>query len=94
MDELWSSASYQAHLLSLPFALAPAAMLIVVAYTVVMRGAPSLRGWLLAHCLSLLPYATVMMLSPSITSEKVAARLFQIAAAFIRWRPPAAPGSS
>lgn len=83
MDELWSSASYQAHLLSLPFALAPAAMLIVVAYTVVMRGAPSLRGWLLAHCLSLLPYATVMMLSPSITSEKVAARLFQIAAAFI-----------
>jgi serine phosphatase RsbU (regulator of sigma subunit) len=83
MRELWSSASYEPHLLSLPFALAPAAMLIVIAYTAVMRGAPALRGWLLVHCLSLLPYATVMMLSPSITSEPVAAKLFQVAAAFI-----------
>lgn len=83
MHDLGSSASYEAHLLSLPFALAPAAMLIVIAYTVVMRGSTSLRGWLLAHCLSLLPYATVMMLSPSITSGPVAAKLFQVAAAFI-----------
>ncbi len=83
MRELWSSASYEPHLLSLPFAIAPAAMLIVIAYTAVMRGAPALRGWLLAHCLSLLPYAIVMMLSPSITSEPVAAKLFQLAAAFI-----------
>ena len=51
MHDLWSSASYEAHLLSLPFALAPAAMLIVIAYTAVMRGAPALRGWLLTHCL-------------------------------------------
>ncbi|MEJ7601826.1 MAG: SpoIIE family protein phosphatase [Kofleriaceae bacterium] len=80
---LWSSANYDPHLLSLPFAIAPAAMLIVIAYTAVMRGAPAVRGFLLAHCLSLLPYALVMMLSPSITSPEVAERLFQYAAAFI-----------
>nr|MDQ3364997.1 hypothetical protein [Myxococcota bacterium] len=81
--ELWSSASYEAHLLSLPFALAPAAMLIVITYTAVMRGAPLLRGYLLMHCLALLPYAAVMMLSPSIKSPEVAEQLFRIAAAFI-----------
>ena len=83
MQGLWSSASYEAHLLSLPFALAPAAMLVVISYAAVMRGAPVLRGWLLAHCLCLLPYGTVLALSPSITSEPVARTLFQVAASFI-----------
>ncbi len=83
MQELWSSASYEAHLLSLPFALAPAAMLIVIAYAAVMRGSPTLRLWLLGHCLSLLPYAVVMMLSPSITDGRVAEKLFQVAVSFI-----------
>jgi hypothetical protein len=40
MHELWSSTSYEPHLLSLPFAVAPAAMLIVIAYAAVMRGVP------------------------------------------------------
>ncbi len=83
MQELWSSASYEAHLLSLPFALAPAAMLIVIAYAAVMRGSPMLRLWLLGHCLSLLPYAVVVMLSPSITDGRVAEKLFQVAVSFI-----------
>ncbi len=83
MHALWSSTSYEPHLLSLLFALAPAAMLIVIAYAAVMRGAPTLRGFLLAHCLALLPYATVMMLSPSITSPAVAEKLFRVAAAFV-----------
>ena len=83
MQELWSSASYEAHLLSVPFALAPAAMLIVIAYAAVMRGSPVLRLWLLGHCLSLLPYAIVMMLSPSITNGPVAEKLFQVAVSFI-----------
>lgn len=83
MQELWSSASYEAHLLSLPFALAPMAMLIVIAYAAVMRGSPVLRLWLLGHCLALLPYALVMMLSPSITDGRVALKLFQVAVAFI-----------
>src|SRR5688572_22234450 len=83
MQELTSAASYAPHLLSLPFALAPAAMLIVIAYTAVMRGAPVLRGYLLAHFVSLLPYGTVMMLSPSITSPEVAEYAFRIGACTI-----------
>jgi len=83
MHELWSSTSYEPHLLSLPFALAPAAMLIVIAYAAVMRGAPTLRGFLLGNCISLLPYSTVVMLSPSIQSPRVAEQLFRIAGAFI-----------
>src|ERR1043165_9586819 len=83
MQEVWSSSSYEPHLLSLPFALAPAAMLIVIAYAAVMRGAPVLRGFLLAHCLSLLPYATAMMLSPSVVDEDAANQLFRIGASTI-----------
>ena len=83
MHGLWSSASYEAHLLSLPFALAPAAMLIVIAYTVTMRGAPVLRGWLLLHVLALLPYAIVMTLSPSIVDADVAQQAFQLGASTI-----------
>lgn len=83
MHDPWSSASYEAHLLSLPFALAPAAMLVVIAYAAVMRGSPAVRGWLLAHCLSLLPYGTVVMLSPSIVDGEVATRLFQLGASTI-----------
>jgi serine phosphatase RsbU (regulator of sigma subunit) len=83
MQELWSSTSYEAHLLSLPFALAPAAMLIVIAYTAVMRGAPVLRGYLLAHCAALLPYSTAVMLSPSVTSPEVTEQLFRFGACTI-----------
>src|ERR1700733_12070019 len=82
MHELWSSSSYQPHLLSLAFALAPAAMLTVIAYAAAMRGAPLLRGFLLIHCLALVPYALVMMLSPSIASASLAEQLFRIAIAF------------
>lgn len=83
MHELWSSRSYEPHLLSLPFALAPATMLIVIAYAAVMRGAPTLRGFLLANFISLFPYSAVVALSPSTRSEAVAGQLFQIAGAFI-----------
>src|SRR5689334_11626693 len=83
MQALWSAASYEPHLLSLPFALAPAAMLSVIAYTAVMRGAPVLRVWLLGHMLALLPYATVLMLSPSIASRAVAKQLFRAASSLI-----------
>jgi serine phosphatase RsbU (regulator of sigma subunit) len=83
MQELWSSASYEPHLLSLPFAFAPAAMLVVVAYALVMRGEPTLRAWMLVHFLALLPYSIVMTLSPSVVSQPAAEALFRIAAAFI-----------
>ena len=83
MHELWASASYEPHLLSLPFAFAPAAMLIVIAYAIVMRGAPGLRGWLLAHCVSLLPYAVTIMMMPSTMSPHAAEQWFRFGASFI-----------
>lgn len=83
MHELWARASYEPHLLSLPFALAPAALLTVIAYAAVMRGPPALRGFLVCHSAALLPYATAMMLSPSLTSPALAEQLFRVAASFI-----------
>ncbi|HEY0251306.1 MAG TPA: hypothetical protein VGC41_07245, partial [Kofleriaceae bacterium] len=83
MHELWSSASYDAHLLSLPFAFAPAAMAVVIAYGIVMRGEPVIRAWMLLHFISLMPYSIVMMLSPSVTSPAAAEALLRVAAAFI-----------
>lgn len=82
MRDAWSS-QLEPHLLSLPFALAPAAMLIVIAYTAVMRGAPVLRGWLFAHALGLLPYAVVVMLAPSITDPALAEALYRISTSVI-----------
>ncbi len=83
MQELWSSASYAPHLLSLPFAFAPVAMLVVITYGLVMRGEPVLRAWLLLHFVALLPYSVTMTLSPSIVSPTAAEALFRVAAAFI-----------
>jgi serine phosphatase RsbU (regulator of sigma subunit) len=83
MHELWSSTSYEPHLLSLPFALAPVAILIAIAYAAVMRGEPVLRGFLLGHSGALLPYSVVLMLSPSIESPVLAEALFRTATAFI-----------
>jgi serine phosphatase RsbU (regulator of sigma subunit) len=83
MQELWASASYQPQLLSLPFAFAPTAMIIVIAYALVMRGEPALRGWMLLHFAALLPYSVMMTLSPSIRSPEAANALFRFAAAFI-----------
>jgi serine phosphatase RsbU (regulator of sigma subunit) len=83
MQELWSSASYEPHLLSLPFAFAPAAMLVVIVYALVMRGEPKLRAWVLVHFAALMPYTLTMALSPSIKSPVAAREAFGIAAAFI-----------
>ncbi|MEP6865367.1 MAG: SpoIIE family protein phosphatase [Deltaproteobacteria bacterium] len=83
MHELWSSASYDAHLLSLPFAFAPAAMIVVIAYAIAMRGEPVLRAWMLLHFVSLMPYSICMAMSPSVTSPAAAEQLFRVAAAFL-----------
>src|ERR1700733_6293551 len=91
MHELWSSASYEPHAWSLAFAFAPAAMSIVIAYAVVMRGASVLRGWLLLHFASLLPYAVCIMLSPSIVTAGVADVWFRIGGACV---PMAAAGGA
>lgn len=83
MQELWSSASYEPHLLSLPFAFAPAAMFIVIAYALVMRGEPKLRAWMLVHFIALMPYSLTMALSPSLRSPAAAAAAFRVAGSFI-----------
>jgi serine phosphatase RsbU (regulator of sigma subunit) len=92
MQELWSSASYEPHLLSVLFAFAPVAMSIVIAYAFVMRGASQLRGWLLLHFGALLPYAITMTLSPSITSKPLAHALFRVAGACIPMAAAAGAG--
>ncbi|HTR55910.1 MAG TPA: PP2C family protein-serine/threonine phosphatase [Kofleriaceae bacterium] len=92
MQSLWASASYEPHLLSLPFAFAPAAMSIVIAYAIVMRGATALRGWMLLHFASLLPYAIAMTLSPSLSSPAAAEAAFRLAAAFIPMAAAAGAG--
>ncbi len=83
MQELWSSASYEPHLLSLLFAFAPVAMLVVIAYAAFMRGEPVLRAWLLMHFVMLMPLFVTIALAPSIVSPDAAAALFRIAAACI-----------
>src|SRR6185312_1946076 len=88
MHELWSSAGLSTvnsgvHLLSLPFAFAPAAMIVVIAYAIAMRGEPVLRAWMLLHFVSLMPYSICMAMSPSVTSPAAAEQLFRVAAAFI-----------
>ena len=83
MQELWSSASYEPHLLSLLFAFAPVAMLVVIAYAAFMRGEPVLRAWLLMHFVTLMPLFVSIALAPSIVSPNAAAALFRIAAACI-----------
>lgn len=79
MQELWSSASYEPHLMSLLFAFAPAAQLVVITYLLVMRGEPVLRAWLLMHFVTLLPLFVVLTLMPSVVSERAAADMFRIA---------------
>jgi serine phosphatase RsbU (regulator of sigma subunit) len=83
MQELWSSASYEPHLLSLLFAFAPAAMLVVIAYALVMRGEPVMRAWLCMHFVTLLPLFIAITLAPSTVSPEAAAATFRIAAACI-----------
>ncbi|HEY1557739.1 MAG TPA: SpoIIE family protein phosphatase [Kofleriaceae bacterium] len=92
MQSLWVSASYEPHLLSLAFAFAPAAMSIVIAYAIVIRGETALRGWLLLHFASLMPYVTAVMLSPSLVSPAAAEAAFRLAAAFIPMAAAAGAG--
>src|SRR5215204_6217911 len=83
MQELWSSASYEPHLLSLLFAFAPAAMLVVIAYSLVMRGEPVLRAWLCMHFVTLLPLFITITLAPSTVSPEAATASFRIAASCV-----------
>jgi len=69
--------------LSAPFALALAALMSVIVYAVLMRGAAVLRAWFLAHVLSLAPYAVAVAVAASTTDRVVATGLFRVGAAFV-----------
>jgi serine phosphatase RsbU (regulator of sigma subunit) len=92
MQELWSAASYEPHLLSLPFAFAPVAMFVVIAYALVMRGEPVLRAWMLLHFFCLMPYSLTMALNPSVVSPAAMEVMFRVSAAFIPMAAAAGAG--
>lgn len=83
MQALWSSDSYELRLLSLPMAMALAALVVVIAYAVVMRGAAALRAWFLGHSLALLPYTLALTLAPSIRAPGAALLFFRLGGALI-----------
>lgn len=92
MQELWSAASYEPHLLSLPFAFAPVAMFVVIAYALVMRGEPVLRAWMLLHFFSLMPYSLTMALNPSVVNPSAIEVMFRISGAFVPMASAAGAG--
>jgi len=74
---------YEARLLSMPFALALVTLLAVLAYGLVMRGAPLLRIALLAWAASLVPYSAVCVLASSTLERGVAEDLYRIGASCV-----------
>jgi serine phosphatase RsbU (regulator of sigma subunit) len=83
MERLWDPSSYELRVLSAPFALALAALMSVIVYAVLMRGAAVLRAWFLAHVLSVAPYAVAVAVAASTTDPAVATGLFRVGAAFV-----------
>jgi hypothetical protein len=83
MWHLLEAHRYEPRLLSIPFALALATLLIVVAYALVMRGAPVLRATMLAWAAALVPYNAACVLAASTSDPEIAQRWFQIGVSFI-----------
>jgi serine phosphatase RsbU (regulator of sigma subunit) len=83
MDARVVAASYQPSLLSIPPGIALSALLVVIAYASVVRGAAEMRGWFLLHSAALVPYLVTMVLAPSLNDAEVAATWFRISAAVV-----------
>lgn len=83
MDARVVAASYQPSLLSIPPGIALSALLVVLAYAAVVRGAAELRGWFLLHSAALVPYLVTMVLAPSLSDAEVAATWFRTSAALV-----------
>jgi serine phosphatase RsbU (regulator of sigma subunit) len=71
--------TFEPRLLSVPFAVAFATVLVVSAYALVVRAAPVLRATLLVYATSLLPYVGATTLSASTVDPEVALLLQRIA---------------
>lgn len=83
MDAMGVVASYQPSLLSVLPGIALAALLVVISYAAVVRGAAELRGWFLIHTVGLLPYVLTMVLAPSVADPEVMVPWFRVSAALV-----------
>ncbi len=83
MWHLLEAHRYEPRLLSLPFALALAALFVVVVYALVMRGAPTLRITLLTWAAALVPYNVACVLAASTTDPDIAVHWYSIGLGFI-----------
>lgn len=83
MDAMGVVASYQPSVLSVLPGIALAALLVVIAYAAVVRGAAELRGWFLIHTVGLLPYLLTMVLAPSVADRELMVPWFRVSAAMV-----------
>ncbi len=83
MWHLLEAERYEPRLVCLPFALAMVALLVVIAYTLVMHGAPLLRATLLCYALAILPYTASVTLASAAIDPATARDLYQLGVAWV-----------
>ncbi len=80
---MWEARAYAPAVLSAPFALGLVALLVVLAFAVLMRGEPALRALFVLHVAAMCPYALALALAPSIVEPAAAVAWFRLGAAFV-----------
>ncbi|HTJ44565.1 MAG TPA: PP2C family protein-serine/threonine phosphatase [Kofleriaceae bacterium] len=83
MWHLLEAHRYEPRLVAIPFALALATLLVVVAYGLVMRGAPVLRATMLMWAGALVPYNAACVLAASTHDPEIAEAWYRIGVCFI-----------
>jgi serine phosphatase RsbU (regulator of sigma subunit) len=83
MWHLLEAHRYEPRLVSIPFALALATLLVVVAYGLVMRGAPILRTTMLIWAGALVPYNAACVLASSTSDPEVAELWYRVGVSFV-----------
>ena len=83
MWHLLEAHRYEPRLLSIPFALALATLLVVVVYGLVMRGAPVLRTTMLIWAGALVPYNAACVLASATTDPEIAEAWYRIGISFV-----------
>ncbi|MCE9575457.1 MAG: SpoIIE family protein phosphatase [Deltaproteobacteria bacterium] len=83
MWHLLEAERYEPRLVCVPFALAMVALLIVIAYTLVMHGAPLLRATLLCYALTILPYSMGTTLASAAVDAQTARDLYRLGIAWV-----------
>jgi serine phosphatase RsbU (regulator of sigma subunit) len=83
MWHLLEAHRYEPRLVSIPFALALATLLVVVMYGLVMRGAPVLRTTMLVWAGALVPYNAACVLASSTSDPEVAELWYRVGVSFV-----------